>query len=300
MKLRYLPFLALATAPGLAGEISISPSDVYAQARQIEKEVNLLKRHLGFSEEKPAPPVTAELKPRHVWQKSYFILAKINLFRSRNGLPVNTANSLEPVLDLDPALVYEQTQRILTEIRILKTRLGIGGRVSPLEPESGKRPIDVFNRLNYISHQWDVLNGQEIEPSYVFAEVMRIYQDVEAIMRALHLEDLSYPPAKQPEVGPADSLEAAYTMVLEMQRLQRGAGIPRTDLSVFRGESRALPSDVLNMVGMGLAELQTLKAHLDLSGELTPPAGSYRDKTPADVHQLLRWVIRKLRLIRVL
>ncbi len=299
MKHLFILLALMAWGPISGGELSIGPSDVYAQALQIEKEVNLLKRHQGIKEEKPATEIKAELQPRHVWQKSYSILTKINIFRRRNRLPVITANSLEPVANLDPALVYEQTQRILTEIHILKTRLGILGQVEATTPEAGKRPIDVFNKLNYISQQWDVLNGEEIDPSYVFAEVMRIDEDLNTIFRSLHLEDTTFPPSKT-DVQPSDSLEAAHAMVLEIQRLQRRTGIPRTDLSVFLRQGRVLPSDVFNMVGMGLAELQTLKAHLGLRGELTPPAGVYRDTSPADVHQMLRWVTRKLQLIRSL
>jgi hypothetical protein len=296
-----LLLLLLATvSPSWGSEASISPSDVFIQAQIIEREAELIKQHLGVTQQPPALQIKIPLQPRHVWQTSYFILTKINVFRRQQGLPVNTANSVEPVLELDPAMVYEQTQRILTEIRILKTRLGIKGQVAQPEPVSGKRPIDVFNKLNVISAQWDALNGEEISPSYVFAEVLRIFADINTILQTQRIEDPTYPPGKQQHAQTQDSLNAAYELVQEVQRLQRDAGIKQTDLSVFRRPDEAQSADVFNMVGMGLAELQTIKAYLGLSQALTPPAGFYRDKTPADVHQLLRWVTYKLRLVRSL
>jgi len=278
----------------------IDSSDVYAQAVQIEKEINILKKHFGIKEEKPAPPILADLKPRHVWEKSYFIAAKINLFRRKHRLPVSTVNVLEPVLNMNIALVYEQTQRILTEIKILKTRLSIRQRITPLEKFTGKQPIDVYNKLNWVSYQWDVLNGQNVDPSYVFAEVMRIYEDINSILRAKHVEDTSFPPEKISTMQPVDSLQAAFELMAEVQRIQRNMGIPRTDFSVFHTREQVLKSDVFNMSGMVLAELQTIKAWMDLNRVLTPPANSYQGKTSADVHQLLGWAIHKLQLIKTL
>jgi len=278
----------------------IDSSDVYAQALQIEKEINILKKHFNIKEEKPAPPIIAALKPRHVWGKSYFIAAKINLFRRKHRLPVSTVNVLEPVLNMNIALVYEQTQRILTEIQILKTRLNISQRITPVEKFTGKQPIDIYNKLNWVSYQWDVLNGKNIDLSYVFAEVMRIYEDINTILRAKHIEDTSFPPEKIPTMQAVDSLQAAFELMAEVQRIQRNMGIPRTDFSVFRKREQVLKSDVFNMVGMVLAELQTIKAWMDLNRVLTPPANSYQGKSSADVHQLLGWAIYKMQLIKTL
>lgn len=300
MRTSQILILALWLLLPAISQAEINPSDVYAQVVQIEKEIIMLKKHFGITQEKPAPPIIADLKPRHVWQKSYFILAKINLFRRKHHLPVLTINTLEPLLNLAPALVYEQALRILTEIQILKTRLNITQRISPMEKFSGKQPIDVFNKLNWISYQWDVLNGKNIDPSYVFAEVMRIYQDINSILSANYIEDTSFPPEKQLAMQPVDSLQAAFVLMEEVQRLQRNKGIPRTDFSVFRKHEQVLKSDVFNMVGMVLAELQTIKAWTGLSHVLTPPANSYQGKTPADVHQLLGWAVHKMKLIKTL
>ncbi|MBF0370288.1 MAG: hypothetical protein HQL52_12615 [Magnetococcales bacterium] len=279
----------------------ISTSEVYFQAQRIVREIKLLHEHFHIPVQLTRPePFKAALHPRQVWQKSYFILVKLNVFRAKNALPAIPPSAMEPVLHLDPALVYEQTQRVLTEIAIIKKRLDIEGSIEEPTLVIGKRPIDAFNKLHEASLAMEVLNEEVISPSHVFAEVMRIFEDVSTVLARLNLEDTSFPPAKLAAVKPKKSLIATFDLMQEIQRLQRDLGIPRTDFSAFHKKSGVAPDDVFNMVGMSLAELQTIKASLELTRTITPPARIHEAKTPAEVHQLLQWIIRKLRLIQQL
>ena len=190
--------------------------------------------------------------------------------------------------------------RLLNVIFVLKKRLGITDQVSSPQQYTGKQPIDVFNRLHHISYQFDVINREEINPNYVFAEVMRIYEDIATLLKVLQLRDKTYPPGKQEKVAPADCLTATFELLAEIQRLQKGAGIERTDFSIFQKKEQVLPSDVFNLVSMALAELQTIKAYSDLNHYVTPPAVTHERKKENDVHQLLRWTTRMVRQIRSL
>lgn len=201
----FLLFLLLA-ADTRAGLVEKTSLDVYSQAVQIEKEVELLKKHFGITTSKKSEIFTAAIKPRHNWQKNYFLLLKLNVLRSKNGLPRITPDTMEPVLKLQPGLVYEQTQRILTEFAIFKNRLGITAQVSPPQSFEGKNPTDVFNKIYHISMQMDVLNDQELSATYVFAEVMRIYEDIVTLLRWLNIPDHTYPPAKMAAVTPNPTL----------------------------------------------------------------------------------------------
>ncbi|MCI5166467.1 MAG: hypothetical protein D3903_10295 [Candidatus Electrothrix sp. GM3_4] len=293
----FLCFFGFASG-ALAELVEISPSEVYSQVMQIDKEVVLLKKYFGLTREKKADIYRGKLRPRHVWEKSYVVQVKINVLRKKIGLPRNEPNNIEPELNLSPGLVFEQSQRLLAEFRILKKRLGIMAQVSAPQQFKGKQSIDVFNRLHHISYQLDVLNSEEINSNYVFAEVMRIYEDVIIILNKLQIRDLTYPPGKEQEVTPADSLAATFELIAEIQRLQKNANIERPDFSIFQKKEAVLPSDVFNLVGMALAELQTIKAYIDLTQSVTPPAVTHERKTSNDVHQLLRWVTRILRQVR--
>lgn len=283
-----------------ATDAIVDPSVVFAEALRIEKEVDLIKSHLGLSTVKPAIQVYTQLLPRHSWQKSYLIQLKINLFRRQRGFPVLAANNLEPVLRMEPVLVYEQTQRLLTEICLLKKRLGISQVVPPQPIEEAKRPLDVFNKLNSISLQWDVINRSEISPTDVYAEVKRLNEDVDVILNYLNVQDTAFPPPKKSSARSVEMLVSSFVLLAEVQRLQQLAGIARVDFELFKNDENVLPSDVLNMVSVILAELQTLKAHLGLNNRLTPPVEQHSEKLFADVDQFLGYVASKLRLIRSL
>jgi hypothetical protein len=280
--------------------VEITPSEVYSQVMQIDKEVELLKKHFGIHQEKKADIYRGSLRPRHVWEKSYLVQVKINVLRKKFGLPRNQPNSIEPELNLSPGLVFEQSQRLLAELHVFKKRLGITTQVSAPQQFKGKQPIDVFNRLHHISYQLDVLNREEINPDYVFAEVMRIYEDVAMLLKTMQIRDRTYPPGKEQGIIPADSLTATFELLGEIQRLQQSANIERTDFSIFQKKDQVLPSDVFNLVSMALAELQTIKAYRGLNHYVTPPAVTHQGKNTNDVHQLLRWATRMLFQVRQL
>jgi hypothetical protein len=303
MILRVLLFMVFMSVPwstSQAAEEAATPSIVFAEVLRIEKEVELIKDNLGLTESKPAIQIFATLSPRHSWQKSYLIQLKINLFRRQRGFPSLAANNLEPVLSMEPELIYEQTQRLLTEINMLKKRLGISKTVPKQEIIPGKKPIDVFNKLNLISMQWDIINRREISPADVYAEVKRVNEDVNIILNYLHVQDVAFPPPKKSAAKPVDSFKSVFTLLAEIQRLQQLAGIAKVDFQDFAKITKVLPSDVLNMVSMALAELQVMKAHLGLITRLTPPAEQHIEKTSAEVNQFLGYVANKLHLIRSL
>ena len=64
--------------------VEITPSEVYSQVMQIDKEIELLKKHFGMHREKKADIYRGNLRPRHVWEKSYLIQVKINVLRKKN------------------------------------------------------------------------------------------------------------------------------------------------------------------------------------------------------------------------
>ena len=289
-------FLFFSLSP-LYGQSRITPSDVYSQATQIVKEIDIIKAHFKIKKKKTFAPYLAKVTPRHSWHKSYVILVKINVLRQQQGLPRYSVGSMEPTKSVQPFLMFEQSQRILTELRIIKTSLGIKAKVSRPNHFVGKRPIDVFNILHDISLQLELINHEAINPTYVFAEVLRIFDDITFITAHFGVNDDTFPPEKKRDVIPKDSLTAAFLLMDEIQRMQKQYGIERTDFSVFRKAKNVVPSDVFNMVGMCVAEIQILKAELEIP-RLTPAAEYQEIKTPADVHQLLRWASFKLQKIQ--
>jgi hypothetical protein len=277
----------------------ITPSDVYGEVMRIKKEVNSLLNyyHIEYDEKKMEhdTAVHVNLKPRDVWQKSYEIMIKINILRSMWDLPSISPVNMAPVLNLNPDLVWEQTQRVLTELRIFEYRNFIPVKHFKVKHYKDKTPLDVFNGFAYISAAMDKLNRSSFTPSYVFAQNMRVYDDLSLIISRLGIEDNTIPAKINIKATPNDTFKTGMKILEKIKQLQILAGISFVDFSSI-AKGKATPSDVFSITQMIIAELQTLKAYLKINS-ITIAAKEYESKTPVEVDQLMSWNLRKLNLV---
>jgi hypothetical protein len=293
--LSILLFAVLLTAQA---EVTVTPSEVYSQVLLIEKETELVKRH--FSSTKQPAPVTEivfDAQPRHVWQKGYMLQIKLAAFRRRHQLNGIAPVGIEPSEHVDPRYTWGQTQRILTEIRIIRKVLGIRGEAGNAPHVENKTSQDVFNKLAQIEAEWDVLTGGGLDTSYTFSEALRLNEDANTILRQLTVFDNAVPPIKNPTDTATDALAQAFSVLEQVQRLQKQVGLDIVDLSAFHKTEQAAPADVFNMVCLVLAELQQIKDRIGLKHAITPMASYHENKKPADVRQLLGYITHKLALI---
>ncbi|TAN53556.1 MAG: hypothetical protein EPN21_01180 [Methylococcaceae bacterium] len=297
---RGILFWLACISAGWAAVPDIGPAEVYTQALLIEQETEIIRRHFNITTKITYTPLQTEVKPRHVWQKTYQLLMKINVFRRLHGLTSIAPTATEPMSNVEARMVWSQTQRILTEIRILRRHLGIPGEpVSTPHPEE-KKPLDVYNKLNEILALWGGLIGAGFTPSHVYSEVLRLNKDVDGILLQLKIFDSAAPPPRKEEADVNETLGLAFEVMDEIQRLQRLANIETTDFSALHKTEGIVPADVFNLIDMALAELDTIKAKIGLIHSVTPIAEYFEDKTPADVAQTLGYLANKLRLIKSL
>jgi len=280
----------------------IIPNEVYAEAIAIEKQVEQLLQHYKINY-KSVPiekrlNIKTNLKPRNVWQKTYEILIKINILREKHGMATIAPTNLTPVLQMNPDMVYEQTQRILTELEIFKFRNEIKHIEIKKTIYTNKTPSDVFNELSYISAMFDMLNAQEISVSHVFGANMRIYDDITLILQNLEIKDTTIPREKKLNATLEDNYNLTIEMLNKIKQLQIISGILHVDFSNFRQEKISM-SDLFTLSQMTIAELQTIKAYLGIT-TITPVATTYFTKSLAEVNQIISWNRRKLNLINSL
>jgi len=273
-----------------------TPSHVYAYTKQLHDEIKLLKKHFNITKEPSYKNIKTTLLPRHAWQRTYELSVKLNILRAKSALPIIEPINMEPTLNLDPAFTYEQIQRLLQEVNILKFRLGIKGTTHTPEIVEGKTPTDVYNYLNQISRELDLINGAEFTPSYVFAESMRIFEDMDTILSHLKINVITGSPAKIKNATPKESYDLAINLLNIIKALEIQAGIPTVDFYAFRKKD-VNPADVFEITQIILSELQIIKAYIGLNHTITRGALNYTSKTPADVVQIMGWLIRKARLI---
>jgi len=279
---------------------TITPNDVYSQSVLIRDHVYFLLKNYGIKHHHDEiikrTTITTKLKPRNAWQKAYEILVKINMLRSANDLPRIEPVGMEPVEQLNPDMVYGMTQRILAELKIFEVRKGIHTPNFKVETFKNKTPLDVYNLFSNISASFDELNRSELSPDYVFAETMRIYDDLTIMSKYLGIKDDTIPTPRLEKATPNDSLKVSMKVLNLIKKLQRKVGIKTIDFSRFN-KVKATPSDVYTITGVIIAELQPIKAYMGLSRNVTPPALTYINKVPADIEQLMGWNLRKLLLI---
>ena len=286
-----------------AASPKITPNEVYGQVELIRKHVHFLLEHYGVKHNdkkinSEVSQITTQMRPRNVWQKSYEVLVKINIMRKQHNLPIVEPVNMAPVLNLNPDLVYEQTQRVLTELKIFEFRNGIKPPYFQVNKYNSKVPLDVFKGFSAVSLALDILNRSSFTPSYVFGENMRVFDDISRIIQKLGIEDDTIPPEKNEQATPKDTFSVGLKTLEKIKLLQILAGIKYVDFSTYKKEFPT-PSDVFSITQMIIAELQTLKAYLGIN-YVTPSAKRYYGKTPAEVHQLMRWNLRKLSLIKTI
>lgn len=284
--------------PALAATPTVN--EIYTKTAQITAEIQLIKKHFDIQETVEQPNVSIEMAPKYNWQKTYEILYKINVLREKLGLSIIGVPSREPQLELTTQTRYEQMVRVITELQILKHVLDIS-EVPPAQPVfEGKTTTDIYNVLNHASLELDLLNGKTLTPSDTLSQAMRVSEDVNFIMDAMDAKNTSIPPQKNLNAQPADAFDTALQLLEEIRRLQKMAGLTGIDFYQLKPQNRAVnPSDVFSILGIALAELQQLKAHLGLKYALTPIAEHYENVRSADVQQVIGWNVRKLQAISV-
>jgi hypothetical protein len=292
-------FMLLFIYMGLSSK-EITPNEVYAQSIIIEEQTEALLKYFNIDYKSVSfdkrKRTKIEVRPRNVWQKTYEILIKINILRNKFNLPSIAPSNLTPVLNMNSSLVYEQTQRVLTELEIFKFLLEIPQQKIEIKTYENKTSLDVFDELSYISEMFDILNEENILPSLIFGTSMRIYDDINLILSKLEIEDDTIPSERKVDVTAQDNYLINIQILQKIKQLQILSGIPIVDFSNF-DQKQISTSDVFMISQMVLSELQTLKAYMGIT-VVSPVSGIYYTKTSNEVNQILTWNLRKLDLIK--
>ena len=279
---------------------NITPSEVYTQVIVIEDEIHYLLKYFNLANKYKKVEnriISTELKPRNVWQKTYEIMIKINILRNKYSLPRIEPVNMSPVLNLNPDSVYEQVKRILTEIEVFKVRVGIKSPDFNVHKYKNKKPIDVFNKLSYVSNLLDILNRGEVTSSSVFSENMRIYDDILLILDYLNIDDNTIPANKNNKATSTEAFYIGMKTLEKIKQIQILAGIEFIDFNEFKKDKHN-SSEVFEITQMIISELQTVKAYIGVDS-VTVPGRPYKTKTAAEVEQLMSWNLRKLNLINM-
>ena len=297
--MKYL-FIILVFSTALFAK-TLTSNDVHSLSILIKERMHYLLKYYDLDhqhsliKEKKEISFT-DLKPRHTWQKTYEILEKINIQRALHSLPRVEPVGIEASLSLDSSMVYEMNIRILAELEILTIRNNVKMPKFKKRIFKNKIYLDNYNVLVDISAALDELNRRSFTSEDVFAQTMRIYDDITIILNYMHIRDNSIPNNALVNTKPKDVFQTSFLVLDKIAKIQLDLGIKVSDFSEFKRENISA-SEIFTLTGLIIAELQTIKAYIGLSKSITPLAKVYKRKELKNVEQLMGWNLKRLQLV---
>ena len=239
----------------------------------------------------PTIPVQENREARHVLQKCFEVLEKINRLRQIKGLGEITIPPY-PARDITPDEVHDLVRRLADELSLI---LGSdpGQRIcaTKQQPALDGSFNDVYRELWAISEGFDpVLGIRGFTPNDVYALSQQIMNEIKFLRESQNI-NLDVPlPALEKGRHPNHALKAAADLMAIIGQSQRNLWL--VPVSLIKVPRRVITSsDVYDSLLGILAELQRIKYRLGL-GRIFPlsEVGSYHSSD--DIIRNLQWAGR--------
>ncbi|MCP5007193.1 MAG: hypothetical protein GY941_25110 [Planctomycetes bacterium] len=114
----FLLFIFITSASHVEAISSKTPQDVYFVLQRVKAEVVLLRERARLEEPWPEIEITTKHYPRHVFQKCYETMEKVNRLRWLKKMGTITI-PFYPLREITPNEVYDVSVRLLGELRII-------------------------------------------------------------------------------------------------------------------------------------------------------------------------------------
>ncbi len=266
-----------------------TPDDVFNAAGHILRELNEYKSNLGIHVKVKQNPPAEGLAPQHVYRKTLECLQQVNQLRIRKGIG-ETAMPDPPLRLITPNEVYDLVTRLDMELEVIyrKDKFKYIQWYTETNNFTGKKtPGDVYNRMQTISGELDILLGsQGYSPDDVYGLAENINREIRLILTSLDykIPHLSIP--FKPGLKPRDTLAASYRLFSLVKKIQHRAGIFTPFIPAVLPTLNVTPNDVYNELQMIFAEITVLKMHLKIFVSLPDTDRiKFKNKTPSHVEQ---------------
>ncbi len=268
--------------------LSARPADVYARLLQAKQEVELLRRQARVRQAWPRVSKQPDRYPRHVLQKCYEVLEKINRLRSIEGMGPITIPQY-PTRRITPDEVLTAAKRMLAELRLLTRGQEYDSPSSP--PPVPSRTVgygDNYAMLQEISLALDPVMGvRGFSPDDVYAQSIRVLNNARFLRMSQNLSPDVHPPPRGRGGRSNHALMASVSLLGKIARAEHNLWMkPCRVPQVPR--RRIEPNEVYDSLQIVLAELQRIKYRLGLERHFPIPVVE-RGKTPDDVIRNLKW-----------
>ena len=269
----------------------VTPSHVFQATQDLLAEIEIVREELGVYDY----PVEAELQedraPVHAYAKTLEVMWKLTDIQRRFGVPPAEVGQI-PVKVITAGDVYRSVNRIIDQVRQIKTSMVITSEIEPAALQGGKTASQVYQNLADASSLLDGLRGRPLTPTDVFGNVVAILDDMELIAAKLkvplQLEPAPVNGRKRSTDVAQQVLRATYKVINLQTRLGMDASAVPT-LTLVRVTS----AEVYDATSMLMAEMNRIKVHLgiNLPRQERPDA---RNKRPEDVFAQVMLIIQNL------
>lgn len=283
----WLALLLLVLVVSTSHALEKTPGDVFAQLMVVHKQVEKLRQLSKVDEPWPVVVVQQGKQPRHVLQKSFEVMEKINRLRVIKGLGPTTT-PLYPSRKISPNEVYASVYRLTQELSIvLDEGFECKDHLENKKIFGNKTPNDVYQELWSISYAMDpVLGIRGINPNDVYILSLRVLAEIEFLRMGQN--DHGYITAPKMSRGKHSNhaLAEAYSLLDIIAEADRNLWIEPT-LTPELPRRVINSSEVYDALQMVLAELQRIKHRLGVERYFVLPH-SVKGKSADDVIHNLR------------
>ena len=148
----------------------LQPPDVFPQVGIVRAELELIHLEMGKPENSGEPVLISEAAPREVFFQALTLFRKANRL-SYEHLRTEAAEPTPPPGLIDPGHVHGVVVAALTQLRLVKQKLGIAESVQSPTRDDSKTPIDVLRSILQANRQLDRLLERRYSPSDVYERV---------------------------------------------------------------------------------------------------------------------------------
>ncbi len=267
---------------------SATPSDVNYILQVAKFETLFLRKSHHINSSWPVVSRNDERFPRHVLQKCFEVLQKINRIRKNRGLGEITI-PVYPTREITPNEVYTAAERIVGELQILNNHYEEKHYSDyPVSRRSNIRVEENYALLHEISLALDpVLGIRGFTPRDVYAQSMRVLKNAQFIHDSqLSIQYIEKPPL---ETGKHSNhaMKAAINLLGKISVAEKNLWMKPTPVPLLPNR-KIEPNEVYDILQIVLAEQQRIKYRLGLERHFAIPEVT-GTRTPNDVIQNLVW-----------
>ncbi len=276
--------MAVPEAPPLS-KSTIAPADVYSDLENFNRDLELVRRHMGAPIANPLGLKINKAAPHDVYFQALILFEKANrlsfeILRQKDQLPPIPRGAILPehVLKLVQG-AHGAVHKVMDELKIEQSAM------SPVRDET-KTPSDVFQEILATTRQMNLLLERRFTPSEVFQEVtLAIGYAARQLAQYPGMARIPDKPPLEKGKKPSDVYFLLLKSLASISHIYAAASLDMLQVD-FSGidENNITPSDVLDIASLVVARLDFLHKNFGLS-QMPREAFYPGRKYPSDVYQ---------------